>query len=269
MSGEWPTSIAREARVVVAAGPGRAEARAVAVEVPVELVYGNQPYAVMMATPADLEDFALGFSLTEGVVEAADEVRGVRVETLPRGLRLILDLAPGRLRAHLGRRRAMSGRSGCGVCGIEDIAHLPQARPRTGEPPRVSAAAIQAALAALGEAQALNRATRAVHAAAWAGLAGDLRHVREDVGRHNALDKLIGALARAGEPPGAGFLVVTSRCSFEMVEKAAAYGIATLVAISAPTSFALERAEHHAMTLVAVARADSISVFAGAERVIL
>jgi FdhD protein len=260
--------VVRSARVVAADGRDRTDTRAIAVEAPVELVYGDQPYAVMMATPADLEDFAVGFSLTEGVIEAADEVRAVRVEGEARGLRLAVDLAPGRLRSHLARRRAMSGRTGCGVCGIEDLAQLPRARTRTGAAPAVSAAAIRRALAALGDAQGLNRATRAVHAAAWADLAGALRHVREDVGRHNALDKLVGALARGGEAPEEGFLLVTSRCSFEMVEKAASYGIATLVAISAPTSLALERAEHHAMTLVAVARADSVTVFAGGERIV-
>ena len=221
----------------------------------------------MMATPADLEDFAVGFSLSEGVVASADEVGAVSLTVEPGGLRLSVALSPGRLREHLARRRALSGRTGCGVCGIEDLAQLPRARERRGAAPRIEAAAIQRALRALGEAQVLNHRTRAVHAAAWAGLDGTIRTVREDVGRHNALDKLVGALARAGEAPETGFAVITSRCSFEMVEKAAAYGIATLVAISAPTSLALERARHHAMTLVAVARADAITVFSGEERI--
>ncbi len=246
----------------------REDSRALAVETPVNLVYGGVPYAVMMATPRDLEDFAYGFSLTEGVVAAAAEVRGAQVEVAEEGLRLVVDIAPGRLREHLARKRAMSGRTGCGVCGIEDLASLPVAKPRTGRGPDVTLPAIAAALSALGDRQSLNRETRAVHAAAWARLDGSLEAVREDVGRHNALDKLIGALMRAGTDPDRGFLVITSRCSFEMTEKAAAFGASVLVAISAPTSLAVERARLHDMTLCAIARSDTLTVFAGGERLI-
>ncbi|WP_336486093.1 formate dehydrogenase accessory sulfurtransferase FdhD [Methylobacterium nigriterrae] len=243
--------------------------RSLAVETPVNLVYGSVPYAVMMTSPADLEDFAYGFSLTEGIVAAADEIRSARVEAGEGGLRLLVDLVPGRLREHLARKRAISGRTGCGVCGIDDLAALPMAAPRRGEGTRVAMAAISAALAALGDAQVLNHETRAVHAAAWARLDGSLAAVREDVGRHNALDKLIGALIRAGTDPAEGFLVITSRCSFEMVEKAAHFGAAVLVAISAPTSLALDRARLHGMTMCAIARSDNLTVFAGPERLIL
>ena len=257
----------------------RPDARALAVETPVNLVYGGVPYAVMMTTPRDLADFAYGFSLTEGIVERADEIRAVRVKPgegdETGGLRLVVDLAPGRLRAHLARKRALSGRTGCGVCGIEDLAELPLAAlPGPGEGgeargPCVAVAAIAAALAALAERQALNRETRAVHAAAWARLDGTIVAVREDVGRHNALDKLIGAMLRKDVDPATGFLVITSRCSFEMAEKAAALGAAVLVAISAPTSLAVERARRHGMTLCAIARSDTLTVFAGAERLML
>ena len=258
--------------------------RPLAVETPVNLVYGGVPYAVMMTTPRDLADFAYGFSLTEGIVEGADEIRAVRVEPGEgegaggeghAGLRLVVDLAPGRLRAHLARKRALSGRTGCGVCGIEDLADLPLVGPRAeGEGdetrgPRVGVAAIAAALAALGERQDLNRETRAVHAAAWARLDGTIVAVREDVGRHNALDKLVGAMLRAGVDPAEGFLVITSRCSFEMAEKAAAFGARVLVAISAPTSLAVERARGHGMTLCAIARSDTLTVFAGPDRLVL
>lgn len=258
-------------RVVTYAAPDpRPDHRALAVEMPVNLVYGSVPYAVMMATPADLEDFAYGFSLTEGIVASAEEIRGAAVEPGEGGLRLLVDLAPGRLREHLARKRAISGRTGCGVCGIEDLAALPRAETRvsTGGV-RVRVEAIARALSDLGEAQALGRETRAVHAAAWAHRDGSLAAVREDVGRHNALDKLIGALIRAGTDPADGFLVITSRCSFEMVEKAAHFGASVLVAISAPTSLAIDRARLHDITLCAIARADSFTVFCGDERLVV
>ncbi|GJD79792.1 formate dehydrogenase accessory sulfurtransferase FdhD [Methylobacterium gregans] len=251
----------------------RPDSRALAVETPVNLVYGSVPYAVMMTTPSDLEDFAYGFSLTEGIVESADEVRGVALEagqeTEQGGLRLLVDLAPGRLREHLARKRALSGRTGCGVCGVEDLASLPVADMREAPAIRVTVAAIERALSALSEAQVLNHETRAVHAAAWADLDGTLVVVREDVGRHNALDKLIGALMRAGRDPATGFAVITSRCSFEMVEKAARLGAAVIVAISAPTSLALARAREHDMTLCAIARSDTLTVFCGGQRLVM
>ncbi|WP_375465804.1 formate dehydrogenase accessory sulfurtransferase FdhD [uncultured Methylobacterium sp.] len=267
-----PVTATRVPTRVVAYGDPRprADTRALAVEMPVNLVYGSVPYAVMMATPADLEDFAYGFSLTEGIVAAADEIRSAAVEPGEGGLRLVIDLAPGRLREHLARKRAMSGRTGCGVCGIEDLAALPRAEMRgAAQPVRVGIAAIERALSDLGTAQALGRETRAAHAAAWARLDGSLVAVREDVGRHNALDKLIGALMRGSTDPAEGFLVITSRCSFEMVEKAAHFGASVLVAISAPTSLAIDRARLHDMTLCAIARADSLTLFCGDERLIV
>jgi FdhD protein len=241
--------------------------RRVPVEVPVNLTYGGIPFAVMMATPCDLEDFAVGFSLTEGVIERAEDIRSVRLETEAEGLRLAIDLSPDRLHQHLARRRVLSGRTGCGVCGIDDLKALPRAR-QTGEiAPVISLTAVQQALTTLEDRQPLNRLTRAVHAAAWAGLNGTIVDVREDVGRHNALDKLIGALCKASVSPNNGFVVVTSRCSFELVEKVAAFGAKTLIAISAPTSLALERARCLDITLIGVARRDSITVFHGLERI--
>ncbi|MDO9428249.1 MAG: formate dehydrogenase accessory sulfurtransferase FdhD [Methylobacterium sp.] len=247
----------------------RPDERDLAVEMPVNLVYGSVPYAVMMCTPADLVDFAYGFSLTEGIVASADEIRGVTVEDGEGGLRLLVDLAPGRLREHLARKRAISGRTGCGVCGIDDLAALPMAETRPEGAVTVAIAAVERALAALGDAQVLNRRTRAVHAAAWATLDGSLVAVREDVGRHNGLDKLIGALIRQGVDPATGFVVITSRCSFEMVEKAANLGASMVVAISAPTSLAIDRARLHGLTLCAIARSDTLTVFTGRERLIL
>jgi FdhD protein len=241
--------------------------RSIPSEVPINLVYGGIPFAVMMTTPSDLEDFAIGFSLTEGVIKDPADIRSIRIEPEEQGVRLAIDLAPDRLHEHLARKRALSGRTGCGLCGIDDLSSLSQSRMPAGEAPRVGISAIRKALTHLDGEQELNELTHAVHAAAWADLDGRIKHVREDVGRHNALDKLIGALCRAGTGPDSGFVVVTSRCSFELVEKVAAFGAKTLVAISAPTALALERAKSLDMTLIGIARRDSIAVFHGLERI--
>ena len=241
-----------------------ARAIEVAVETPINIVYGNMPYAVMMASPSDLEDFVTGFSLTEGIVRGADEIRGIAVEPKDEGVIVTVELAPGRFREHLARRRNLSGRTSCGLCGVETIEEIPMADAATRASRAVSASAIEAALAALDKHQPLNQLTRAVHAAAWCDGSGAILAVREDVGRHNALDKLIGARLRAGADASEGFLLVTSRASFEMVEKAAIFGAGTLVAISAPTSLAIERARHLGLTVAAVARRDGCIVFTGA-----
>ncbi len=234
---------------------------AVPVEMPVEIVLGSFPFAVMMASPTDLDEFAIGFCLTEGIVETPDDIRRIEIVAVEAGLRLQIDLAPGSMSRHLARRRAISGRTGCGVCGIEDLAALERSVPSVGTPPAIGLPALRRALEELAGRQVLNAATRAVHGAAWAGIDGRLIHVREDVGRHNALDKLIGALLRNRVDPASGFVLVTSRCSFEMVDKAATFGAGMLVAISAPTSLALDRAERLGMRLVAIARNDGVTVF--------
>ncbi len=235
----------------------------VAVEAPINIVYGNLPYAVMMATPSDLEDFVAGFSLTEGIVRSVDEIRGIAVAPQQDGIVVTVELAPGRFRDHLARRRNLSGRTSCGLCGIETLAEMPMAGTDAGQHRPVSQGAIQAALAALEWHQPLNRLTRAVHAAAWCDAMGAILAAREDVGRHNALDKLIGARLRAGHDASEGFILVTSRASFEMVEKTAIFGAGTLVSISAPTSLAIERAKRLGLTLVSVARHDAAILFAG------
>ncbi|MFC0408142.1 formate dehydrogenase accessory sulfurtransferase FdhD [Roseomonas elaeocarpi] len=253
--------------------PPAALLREVAVEAPVSLVYSGVPFAVMMATPCDLEDFALGFSLTEGIVENTGDLRGTEVGTDEDGnLRVDLTLTGTALRRHLARQRGrpgrvITGRTGCGICGVEDAGDLPWAAAPGTEPPVLHAASVRRALDALEDAQRLNRRTNAVHAAAWVALDGALLLVREDVGRHNALDKLVGAVARAGLDRLAGFVLVTSRCSYEMVEKTAVLGARALVSISLPTSLALERARALDMTLVAGARGGVLTVFHGADRV--
>jgi FdhD protein len=241
--------------------------RAVAVEVPVQVGYADVPFAVMMLTPADIEDFAYGFSLTEGMITKASDIRKVTLGEEPEGLTCRIDLIGEKLHQHLARQRAMTGRTGCGVCGIDDLDALKRAQAATTGAPSVEIAAIDQALAALDDKQVLNGVTRAVHGAAWADASGTILHIREDVGRHNALDKLIGALLRAKVEPLSGFIVITSRCSFEMVEKAATFGARTLVAISAPTSLAITRARALDVALIAIARRDTVTVFNGVERV--
>ncbi len=242
---------------------GKEFAHAIAVEAPIQIVLGGAPFAVMMATPQDLEDFAAGFVLTEQIAASVADIRGIEVEAVEDGWKLKIALSGERLQAHMARARAMSGRTGCGLCGIEDFSQMPSPGPPLEPPASIEPAAIRAAIGELDAWQPLNRATRAVHAAAWCGRDGRILLSREDVGRHNALDKAIGALARARVAPDSGFFVITSRCSFEMVAKAAIFGGRTLVSVSAPTSLALERARRFGVRLIAVARGDQALSFDG------
>jgi len=243
---------------------------AVAEEVPVGLVYNGRPHAVMLATPADLEDFAVGFTLAEAIVAVAADIEGdPQVVRVAEGIELQL-VIPEAAAERLDRRtRRLVGRTGCGLCGVEQIAQavrLPDAPVPQGTP--VDPAALWRAAAELEEQQPVNRATRAVHAAAFAARDGRLRCVREDVGRHNALDKLIGALARAGEPTAEGFVVVTSRASVEMVQKAATAGVPLLAAVSRPTALAVRVADVTGVTLVGLLRGNSANIYTHARRVL-
>ncbi|XKE46675.1 formate dehydrogenase accessory sulfurtransferase FdhD [Halomonas organivorans] len=222
-------------------------------EVPVALVYNGISHAVMMATPEDLEDFALGFSLSEGILAHPHECYDLEVREEARGLAVHLTVASRRLAELKARRRSLAGRTGCGLCGTEALeqAIRPIARVRA---PALADAAIQRALAALADHQALQAATGATHGAAWCDGVGRIRLVREDVGRHNALDKLIGALAREGGPSEGGFALVSSRASYEMVHKSASAGIGALVAVSAATALAVEQAREAGLLLVGFAR---------------
>ena len=239
----------------------------VAEEVPVALVYNDTPHVVMMATPRDLDELALGFSLSEAVVARVDEVEVLGRHRLLEGIELRLRIPPARAHALAQRRRNLSGRTGCGLCGVEALEDaLRQPAPVAGGP-RIDAAILQRALAALADGQPLNALTGATHAAAWARADGTIALLREDVGRHNALDKLIGALALADIDPQAGFLVVTSRASSEMVQKAATARITLLAAISAPTALAIQIADSSGLTLVGFARPGSHVVYAHAWRI--
>lgn len=240
----------------------------VAEEVPVAMVYNGATFAVMMASPHDLDDFALGFSLTERLVQDASQLLQLETHDLLEGIELamkVTDNAPG---AHLDkeRERLLPGRSGCGICGTRELENAIRHDGAVGAGTRMSRDALEQALRELVDRQPMNLATGAVHAAAWADTEGHLLVVREDVGRHNALDKLIGAIRRAGIDVDAGFALVTSRASYEMVTKAASAGISLLAAISAPTALAVELARSAGITLVGFTRPGSHNVYTHPQR---
>jgi FdhD protein len=252
--------------------PAGTSERAVPIERPVAFVYNQTPYTVMMATPADLEDFALGFSLAEGILKRAGEFGGVVIHEAPIGIELDIKIPERRARMLDARPRNMAGRTGCGLCGIQSIGQAVRPLPVLPEgQPRVTATAILKAVQDLPDRQKLNRLVHAVHGAAWCGLDGTILDVREDVGRHNALDKLIGARARAhqasSDDDAPGFTIITSRLSVEMVQKAASVGMAVLIALSAPTTLALEQAEAAGLTLVAGARPEALQIYTHPDRI--
>lgn len=238
-------------------------ARALAIEAPVSVEVSGIGYAVMMATPADLDDFALGFALAEGLVETPAQLTKIGVHPIEGGWALRLWLAPDRAHLALERARRRVSESSCGLCGIENIEAVLRPLPSVIAHIDVDRSAIARALAALADHQPLGRATGAVHAAAFCTPAGEILCAREDVGRHNALDKLVGALARAAIDPAGGFILLSARCSYELVEKTVRAGCPMLVTISAPTSLAAERAAAAGLTLVALARADSALLISG------
>ena len=246
---------------------GLAATETVVEEVPVALVYNGISHAVLLATPMDLEDFALGFSLAEGILASASDLYDIDVQQSAQGIALQMTIAGEAMHALKLRRRTLAGRTGCGLCGAESLDQVmrPLAPVQAGG--SVGAPALHAAMATLKDSQVLHQATGAVHAAGWAAWDGKLQLAREDVGRHNALDKLIGALAFRGHDTRDGFALVTSRASYEMVQKTAAAGIRLLAAISAPTAMAVRLAEHSGVTLAGFVREDRQVVYAHEQRV--
>jgi FdhD protein len=239
----------------------------IAAEVPVALTYNRTAHVVMMATPADLEDFGLGFSLTEGLIDSVADLRAVRVVQREEGIELAMTIAENCHQRLAGQRRNLTGRTGCGLCGAESLEQAMRRPPPVGANVEITSAALQRALAAMPARQRLQAQTGAVHCAAWCDPEGGLVALREDVGRHNALDKLIGCLAGAGFDSGQGFVVVSSRASYEMVYKAAAAGMELLAAVSAPTTLAVDFARQSGLTLVGFARPGRHNIYTFPERI--
>jgi FdhD protein len=241
--------------------------RTIPEETAVAFTYNGSSYAVMMATPRDLGDFALGFSLTEGIVKSPNEIESLEIVEEAIGVELRMRLTEPHATAFRERRRYLAGPTGCGLCGIESLSEAMRAPATISDDGPVASKDIMTALDAFCGRQAINQSTRAVHGAAFYRDGEGLVAVREDVGRHNALDKLAGAMARNGVTGCGGLGLLTSRLSVELVQKAAVIGIPVLVAVSAPTALAVRTAQACGMTLVAVARSDGFEIFTHPKRI--
>jgi FdhD protein len=258
-----PASVRRVARD----GTAMDRIDVLAEETPVALVYNGISHAVMMASPADLEDFALGFSVSEGIADGKEDIGLIEPVAVDNGIEVRIELSSRAFWRLKERRRTLAGRTGCGLCGVDSLEQTVRVMQPVTADLKVSLDAIHRALDNLPEAQTNNRATRSMHAAAFATQQGELKLVREDVGRHNALDKLIGAMMGTGLDPATGVCLITSRCSYEMVQKAVVTGFPILAAVSAPTLMARRLAEAHNLTLIALARHDSAVLVSHPERV--
>jgi len=245
--------------IEIARGGSRRDiARAWVPEAPVALEFNGLAYAVMMATPADLEDFALGFALTEGLAKAPHDISDIAVAEVDKGWIVRATLTGLGIEQLTERVRTRVAESSCGLCGIENLDAVAKPLPKVPAHDALDEAAIFRALGELRDHQPLGKATGAAHAAAFAAEDGEIRFAREDVGRHNAMDKLVGALASAGQDPAAGFILSSARCSYEIVEKAVHAGATRLATISLPTSMAVERAKAAGLSLWCLARDDSV-----------
>ena len=263
MSGDAVLHPAQRLRsaVRVSGGVRTASIECVAEEVPVAMVYNDISHAVMLATPADLEDFGTGFSLAEGIVARASEIHDIDTVHHADGIEVRMQVSNRAFDALKARRRSLAGRTGCGLCGVDSLGQVARDVKPVAARSSVDEAAIHRAFVTLGEGQALHALTGSVHAAAWAHADGTLFAVREDVGRHNALDKLIGAVALAGLDTARGFAVVTSRASYEMVLKLASVGGGLLAAISAPTGLAIDLAGRANVTLCGFVRDGRMAIY--------
>jgi FdhD protein len=239
----------------------------IAVEVPVALEYNGISHVVMLASPADLENFALGFSLSEGIIQQASELYACEVESTEAGWLVHLEIAAERFMLLKQRRRNLAGRTGCGLCGTESLEQVTRCTTAVMHRHHFAEASIVNGMQAMQNLQPLQKQSGATHAAAWMNAQGNVEFLREDVGRHNALDKLIGVMAEHQLDFSAGVLLITSRASYEMVQKAAIMNVGVIAAISAPTSFAVELAEKTGVTLMGFMRDQSYVVYTHADRV--
>jgi FdhD protein len=266
MIGSSPPTFIEVTPLAWRGGEAQRTRRAIPEEMPIALTFDGSSYAVMMATPTDLEDFAIGFALTEDVIDAASDIESLEIVEAGGGIEARMWLSPSVSQRQRVRRRSIVGPTGCGLCGTESIAQALKPVRTVESAFKVRPAALVQAMAALHGAQALNARTRAVHAA---GLYADgSLIVREDVGRHNALDKVVGAATRAGVRAGAGVVLLTSRVSVELVQKTAKLGCPIIAAISAPTALAVRVAESAGITLAAVLRGEDFEVFTYPERIV-
>ncbi|MBS7327402.1 MAG: formate dehydrogenase accessory sulfurtransferase FdhD [Oxalobacter sp.] len=240
----------------------------IAEEVPVALAYNGISHAVMLATPADLEDFAIGFSLTEGIVNSPKEIYGIEVEEAFNGIRVDITIASEQFVHLKERRRNLTGRTGCGLCGTDSLAQAVKVLPRLSVTPDAAISPILAGFNQMASQQSLKQRTGATHAAAWLSADGTVSLIREDIGRHNALDKLIGALQNQRIDCSTGSVLVTSRASYEMVQKCVMAGIPTLAAVSAPTALAVRTAEQSGLLLLGFVRGEDYTVYANSQRLI-
>ncbi len=238
----------------------------VAEELPVALVYNGVPHIVMLATPAHLEELALGFTLSEALIDRADEITSLESSLQGDSAEVRIGIVPSKFSELLRRQRNLTGRTGCGLCGAETIEQAIRNPAAVSAGVRVPVSALHAALQSLPPLQALNSSTGSIHGAAWVDANHKIQLVREDVGRHNALDKCIGASIHRKLALHTGYAIITSRASYEMVQKAATVGITMLVAVSAPTAMAIRLAQRAGMTLVGFARADRHVVYSHPER---
>ncbi|MEM9304366.1 MAG: formate dehydrogenase accessory sulfurtransferase FdhD [Pseudomonadota bacterium] len=248
-------------------GAGEEALDPVAMEVPVALTFNREPHVVLMATPGDLEDLAVGFAFTEGLLGGTDELGGTRVIPRERGIEVALTVSVECRERAASIERRLESRSSCGLCGVKTLEAALRPPAPVGDHLRLAPAALARAIDAMAARQALQQESGAVHAAAWCAQDGTPTAIREDVGRHNALDKLVGARLRAGTTAAPGFVVISSRASYEMVAKAAAAGVELLAAVSAPTGLAIDFARQAGMTLLGFARPGRYNVYHGAHRI--
>ena len=265
----YAESISTHALTRLSDGSSATDSAPIAEEIPVAFVYNTESFVVVMASPTDLEDLAVGFSITEGIVDRPSDVDSIEVIRQSRGIELQIAIPEASGARLAARRRGLNGRTGCGLCGIEAIDEVLKQPTPVPSGATFKHDALWRAAAELQARQPINNETRAVHAAAFADRVGRLLVVREDVGRHNALDKVIGSLARSGTDTSSGFLVVTSRASYELVQKTAIVGVPVLAAVSRPTGLAIQLADQAGITLVGLLRGRSANVYSHQERLVM